>query len=81
MRLNSAAVRTLYKGYGWSQNELARRVNVEPGTLSNALSGRRGAGRKVLSGLLRIFPDESAASLTSEIGGNPNVAGRGRQSE
>jgi len=78
MRLNSAAVRTLYEQNGWSQNELARCVNVEHGSLSNALSGRRGAGRKVLSGLLSVFPYESAASLTKEIGDNPSVAERGR---
>jgi len=49
---------------GISQNALARTIGVRPGTLSNALSGRRGVGRAILAGLLRQFPQESFASLT-----------------
>ena len=49
---------------GWSQNELARNIGVSPGQLSNALNGHKGAGRKLLGGLLRVFPQETVVSLT-----------------
>ena len=47
-RLNRGYIIELAVNSGWSQNELARRMKLPKGTLSNALSGRRGAGRKVI---------------------------------
>lgn len=64
MRLNADVIKGLMGERNLSQNELARLINVGPGSLSNALSGRRHAGRKLLAGLLRQFPNESVASLT-----------------
>ncbi|MDR3587351.1 MAG: XRE family transcriptional regulator [Desulfosporosinus sp.] len=64
MKLNKATVTALIRKQGISQNELARLIKVNHGSLSNALSGRRSAGRKLLAGLLRQFPNESVASLT-----------------
>ncbi|SPF54691.1 putative transcription regulator containing HTH domain [Candidatus Desulfosporosinus infrequens] len=64
MKLNNAAIAALMKGRGITQNQLARLINVQAGSLSNALSGRKGCGRKILSGLLTLFPNESVASLT-----------------
>ena len=68
MRLNQDNVIELSKRCGWSQNELARKIGLSRGSLSNALSGRRGAGRKMLAGLLKLFPDESVSSLTVRKG-------------
>lgn len=66
MRINSTTVRMLYEQYGITQKELACRIGIGRNSLSNALSGRRCAVRKTLSGLLRLFPNESVASLTNE---------------
>lgn len=66
MQLNKQAIEGLAEQNGWSQNQLAYEMGVGRGSLSNALSGRRGVGRKTLIGLLRLFPDETVASLTIE---------------
>lgn len=64
MRLRVEVVKALIDESNLSQNQLAERIGISKGYLSNSLSGRRGAGRKLLSGLLRLFPEESVASLT-----------------
>jgi len=63
MRLNATIVRNLCSRCGWSQNELAKRMGVSKGALSRAINGKCGAGRKMLSRLLRVFPDETVASI------------------
>ncbi|MHB1654398.1 MAG: helix-turn-helix domain-containing protein [Desulfitobacteriaceae bacterium] len=64
MKLSKGRINALMREQGISQNALARTIGVCPGTLSNALSGRKGVGRAILAGLLRLFPNESVASLT-----------------
>lgn len=64
MRLNANVVRELIDKSNKSQNQTAEQIGVSRGTLSNALSGRRKAGRKLLAGLLRQFPNETVVSLT-----------------
>ena len=64
MKLSKERITTALEQKGWSQNELVRNIGFSHGTLSNALNGRRGVGRSILSGLLQIFPDQSVASLT-----------------
>lgn len=64
MKLSRETVTLLMQERGITQNELARKIGVKPGTLSNALNGRRGVGRSILAGLLRQFPNETVASLT-----------------
>ncbi len=66
MRLKTQAAKALINESNLSQNQLACKIGVSRGSLSNALNGRRGAGRKLLSGLLRMFPQESLVSLTTE---------------
>lgn len=63
MRLNAQTVRNLCRRCGWSQNELAKRMGVSKGALSRVLNGKCGAGRKMLSRLLHVFPDETVASI------------------
>lgn len=63
MLLKAEYIKALCLAKGWSQNELARRACISKGTMSKALAGRR-VGRKVISGLLRIFPNENINNLT-----------------
>lgn len=64
MRLNMAAVQKLLDDHKISKAQTARKIGVSRGALSNALASRRGAGRKMLAGLLRAFPDQTIDSLT-----------------
>jgi plasmid maintenance system antidote protein VapI len=64
MQLSKDKVASLIQERAISQNGLARLLNVRPGSLSNALSGKRGVGRQILSALLREFEGESVASFT-----------------
>lgn len=64
MKLNKATIISLTQQRGITQNELARNISVGHGSLSNALSSKRGVGRTILAGLLRLFPNETVASLT-----------------
>lgn len=64
MQLNSRVVQELLTEGDRSQNQWAKQIGVSRGSLSNALAGRRGAGRKLLAGLIRAFPNQTIASLT-----------------
>ena len=64
MKLQKARITKLMQDQGLSQNRLAYKIGVTRGALSKALSGKRQAGRKLLAGLLRKFPNESVSSLT-----------------
>jgi transcriptional regulator with XRE-family HTH domain len=63
MRLNAETITNLFNHCGWSQNELARRMGVSKGALSRALRGKCGAGRKMIVGLLRVFPGEVLTNI------------------
>ena len=64
MKLCKDTLVALVKELGISQNQMANQIGVCRGSLSNALSGKRGVGRKTLIGLLQLFPDETVESLT-----------------
>lgn len=64
MRLNNARIQELLGKHNMSQSQLVQRIGITKGALSNALSGRRTAGRKILAGLLRTFPGETLEKLT-----------------
>ena len=66
MRLKAEVVKVLINENNLSQNQLAERIGVSKGYMSNSINGKRGAGRKLLAGLLRMFPEESVATLTTE---------------
>ena len=68
MLLKTEIVKALIHESDLSQNQLAQRIGISKGYLSNSLSGRRGVGRKLLSGLLRMFPNETVSSLIVERG-------------
>ncbi|WP_147565102.1 helix-turn-helix domain-containing protein [Clostridium tyrobutyricum] len=68
MDLNSSKLKELMEINGLSQNKLAAKANVSKGTISRVLNGKRGVGRKVASGLLRVFPEESVDTLFKKEG-------------
>ena len=71
MIIRSEVLKEKLQKQGWSQNELAIKANVSKGTISRVLNGKRGAGRKVIAGLLRTFPDETLESLFKEKSSKP----------
>lgn len=71
MEINSLKIKELMKEKNLSQNKLAIKANVSKGTISRVLSGKRGAGRKVIAGFLRTFPDETLESLFKEKSSKP----------
>lgn len=66
MRLKTETIKRLIAENNLSQNQLAQKIGISKGCLSNSLNGRRGAGRKVIAGLLRAFPDESIERLVQK---------------
>lgn len=68
MKLHNEKIDELRKQHGLSRNQLARLINVQPGSLANVMAGRRKPGRKLLAGLLRLFPAETVSSLTVKEG-------------
>ncbi|ADL50527.1 helix-turn-helix transcriptional regulator [Clostridium cellulovorans] len=67
MVVNRDVIRTLLKENQWSQNELANRVGVSRVTISRILNNKRGAGRKVIGGLIRTFPNQGVSTLFIDI--------------
>ncbi len=66
MQLNKNYVVEKCTASGLSQNELASMAGVSKGTLSRALNGKRGAGRKLLGGLLKVLPQATYDLLIIE---------------
>ncbi len=64
MRINTIFIKEICNRNGLSQNQLADQIGITKGALSNALSGKRGVGRKTLVGLLKMLPEETVSSLT-----------------
>ncbi|EHN13412.1 helix-turn-helix domain-containing protein [Clostridium sporogenes] len=71
MELNSSKIKELMKENNLSQNKLAAKVNVSKGTISRVLNGKRRAGRKVIAGLLKTFPEETVKSMFKEKRSKP----------
>lgn len=66
MRLNKKHIMYLAARHGLTQNQLAHELDISKSSLSNILSGRRGAGPTVIIGLLRVFPEETVFSVTGK---------------
>lgn len=66
MRLNALAVKDLMRSHKLSQNQFAKQIGVSKGYLSNACAGKRGVGRKMLAGILKSFPEQCVADLTTQ---------------
>ncbi len=58
MRLNVGYVEELIKKRGWSERQLAMKSGLSPATISRIITGKRGAGTRTLSGIMKAFPNE-----------------------
>ena len=75
MTPNRTYITKLVNERGWSDSELARRMGISRAEANRFMKGQRSGGKKLLSGLLRAFPNESIETLfilpnTSPIGNN-----------
>lgn len=70
-------VQAIRDRYGWSQNELARKADVDPATISRMLSGQRQTRRSTLTALERA----SRMPLPPELVSASMVDGEARPAE
>lgn len=63
MQANKEYVQELIKKHNWSQNQFARNAGVSKTTASRWLRGERGAGRRLMSGIIKAFPNEPLEKL------------------
>ncbi|MDF2591370.1 MAG: DNA-binding protein [Clostridia bacterium] len=77
MRINKDYIILLMQQYGWSQSELARRMNVSRATISRIFNDSRGSGKEVIAGLLKAFPNEPIDKLffLSDVSTNDDKGG------
>ena len=75
MTPNRTYITKLVNERGWSDSELARRMGISRAEANRFMKGQRSGGKKLMSGLLRAFPNESIETLfilpnLSPIGNN-----------
>ena len=75
MTPNRTYITKLVNERGWSDSELARRMGISRAEANRFMKGQRSGGKKLMSGLLRAFPNESIEALfilpsLSPIGNN-----------
>lgn len=63
MNPNIDRIKELMVAKQWSASELARQMGVSRSETTRLLNGKRNGGNKVISGLIKAFPDESLESL------------------
>lgn len=63
MKPNVDRIKELMVVRRWSASELARQMGVSRSETTRLLNGKRNGGNKVISGLIKAFPDESLESL------------------
>lgn len=63
MRPNVTYIRQLMTSKNWSNGKLALQANLSRAMVGRVLSGKRGAGKAVISGLLQAFPGEPLNKL------------------
>ena len=56
-------IRELMAVRQWSASELARHMGVSRSETTRLLNGKRNGGNKVISGLIKAFPEESLETL------------------
>ena len=61
----------------WSASELARQMGVSRSEITRLLNGKRNGGNKIISGLIKAFPDEPLKSLffLPDVFPNVNISG------
>ena len=73
MKPNVDKIKALMAVKRWSASELARQMGVSRSETTRLLNGKRNGGNKVISGLIKAFPDESLESLFFLPTAYPNV--------
>ena len=63
MTPNRIYITKLVNERGWSDSELARRMGISRAEANRFMKGQRSGGKKLMSGLLRAFPNESIETL------------------
>lgn len=73
MKPNVDRIKVLMAVRRWSASELARQMGVSRSETTRLLNGKRNGGNKVISGLIKAFPDEPLESLFFLHSVYPNV--------
>lgn len=63
MKPNVERIKELMAVRRWSASELARQIGVSRSETTRLLKGKRNGGNKVISGLIKAFPEESLETL------------------
>lgn len=63
MKPNVKRIKELMAVRRWSASELARQMGVSRSETTRLLNGKRNGGNKVISGLIKAFPEESLETL------------------
>jgi transcriptional regulator with XRE-family HTH domain len=66
-------IKALMSDRNWSSSELARQMGVSRSETTRLLNGKRNGGNKVISGLIKAFPNEPLNSLFYLPSVYPNV--------
>jgi transcriptional regulator with XRE-family HTH domain len=63
MRPNIDYIKQLQNEKGWSNAQLAIKMGVSKAHVGRIFSGKRDAGNKVISGIVKAFPNEPLDKL------------------
>lgn len=63
MRPNIEYIKQLQNEKGWSNAQLAIKMGVSKAHVGRIFSGKRDAGNKVISGIVKAFPNEPLDKL------------------
>lgn len=63
MRPNIDYIKRLQNEKGWSNAQLAIKMGISKAHVGRIFSGKRDAGTKVISGIIRAFPNEPLDKL------------------
>lgn len=63
MKPNVERIKELMAVRRWSASELARQMGVSRSETTRLLNGKRNGGNKVISGLIKAFPEEPLETL------------------
>ena len=63
MTPNRSYITKLVNERGWSDSELARQMGISRAEANRFMKGQRSGGKKLMSGLLRAFPNETIDTL------------------
>lgn len=73
MKPNVKRIKELMAVNQWSSSELARQMGVSRSETTRLLNGKRNGGNKVISGLIKAFPEEPLETLFFLPSVYPNV--------